>query len=300
MSVRAALVRVGMRWFMKRRGQHQTIEQARRRLVATERFIPRAPAAIKTATVDAGGVSAVRITTPGYERGCHVLYLHGGGYVAGSPSHYRHFTWRIAAVTRCAVLAIDYRLAPEHPFPAALEDAVAAYRWLFAGGADPRQSAIIGDSAGGGLALAMLLKLRDDGLPLPSAAVALSPWTDLALQGRSLQLNAKADPMLNVEDARLFAKHYLNGADPRDPYASPLYGDLFGLPPTLIQVGSDEILRDDAVRMTERLRAAGCEVELEIWPALPHVWHLFAPLLPEADQAIERIGRFVRRRALTI
>lgn len=296
LSVRAHMVRLGVRWFMKRRGRHQSIDQARQRLMATEGFIPKAPASTKTAIVDAGGVKAAQITTPAWYRGRHVLYLHGGGYVSGAPSTYRHFTWRIAAATRGAVLVVDYRLAPEHPFPAALEDAVAAYRWLLADGADPAHLAVIGDSAGGGLALATLLKLRDDGVPLPSAAVALSPWTDLALTSPSLRLNADADPMLNVDDAPLFAKHYLAGADARNPYASPLYGDPVGLPPTLIQVGSDEILRDDAVRMSERLRAAGCHVELEVWPRLPHVWHLFAPLLPEAGQAIERIGRFVQRR----
>jgi acetyl esterase/lipase len=194
------------------------------------------------------------------------------------------------------VLALDYRLAPEHPFPAALDDALAAYRWLLAEGADPRRIAVMGDSAGGGLAFSLLLRLRDQGAPLPAAAVALSAWTDLALTGASLRLNAAADPMLNAEDLPKLAACYLASADPRDPYASPLYGDATGLPPTLIQAGSDEILHDDSTRMADRLRAAGCEVELEIWPRMPHAWHLFAPVLPEARRAIERIGAFVRGR----
>jgi acetyl esterase/lipase len=243
--------------------------------------------------VDAGGVPGEFVATAASRRDRHVLFLHGGGYVTGSPALYRHFTWRIATAARAHVLAIDYRLAPEHPFPAALDDALAAYRWLVAGRADPQRTAVLGDSAGGGLALALLLKLRDDGLVLPAAAVALSPWTDLALTGASLSLNAKSDPMLNVADARLFAGCYLAEADARNPYASPLYGNPAGLPPTLIHVGSDEILHDDATRTAENLRSAGCPVQIEVWPRMPHGWHLFAPVLPEARTAIERIGAFV-------
>jgi monoterpene epsilon-lactone hydrolase len=216
-------------------------------------------------------------------------------YRLGAPSTYRHFTWRIASAAQARVLVIDYRLAPEHPFPAALEDTVSYYCWLLAEGADPRQIAVIGDSAGGGLALALLLKLRDSGLPLPAAAVVLSPWTDLALTGASLTLNAKLDAMVHAEDVSKFAADYLAGADPRHPYASPLYGDPTGLPPTLIQVGSEEILRDDAVRMAEMMQRANCQAELQIWTRMPHVWHLFAPILPEAREAIAEIGKFVQR-----
>jgi acetyl esterase/lipase len=193
------------------------------------------------------------------------------------------------------VLYFDYRLAPEHPFPAALEDAVAVYRWL-AGRFDPRRIAFMGDSAGGGLALATLYKLRDEGLALPAAAVAVSPWTDLALTGRSLQANAAADPMLNVANLPALANDYLCGADPRNHYASPLYGDAAGLPPTLIHVGSDEILRDDAIRMAEKLKAAGCDVEIEVWPRMPHAWHLFARIIPEGRRALARIGAFLQQR----
>ncbi len=243
--------------------------------------------------IDAGGVPGEVITTPASRPDRHVLFLHGGGYVTGSPALYRHFTWRIATAARARVLALDYRLAPEHPFPAALDDSVAAYLWLVGGMGDPRRTAVMGDSAGGGLALALLSRLRDDGLDLPAAAIALSPWTDLALAGASLSLNARSDPMLNAADARLFAECYLAGADPRHPYASPLYGNPAGLPPTLIHVGSDEILRDDAVRMAAALREAGCRVEIEVWRRMPHVWHLFAPVLPEAKQAIANIGAFV-------
>jgi epsilon-lactone hydrolase len=290
-SLRAELVRIGVRWFIKRR-RRPTVAAARRSIRAAARWVPRPPAGTEVQAVDAGGVPGELIATAASRLDRHVLFLHGGGYVTGSPALYRHFTWRIATATRARVLAIDYRLAPEHPFPAALDDARAAYRWLLAGRVDPQRTAVIGDSAGGGLALALLLKLRDDGLVLPGAAVALSPWTDLALTGASLSLSAKSDPMLNPADARLFAGCYLADTDPRNPYASPLYGNPAGLPPTLIHVGSDEILHDDAVRMAENLRAARCQVEIEVWPRMPHGWHLFAPVLPEARTAIARIGAF--------
>jgi acetyl esterase/lipase len=285
------LVRLGARWFIKRR-RHATVAAARQGIVAAARWTLSPPAGTAALTVDAGGVAGEFITTSASRPDRDVLFLHGGGYVAGSAAVYRHFTWRIATAARARVLAIDYRLAPEHPFPAALHDALVAYRWLVGGRADPRRTAVMGDSAGGGLALALLLRLRDDGLELPAAAIALSPWTDLALTGASLSSNEKSDPMLRAADAHLFAGCYLAGADPRNPYASPLYGDPAGLPPTLIHVGSDEILRDDAVRMAEILRAAGCRAEIEVWRRMPHVWHLFAPALPEARQAIANIGAF--------
>jgi monoterpene epsilon-lactone hydrolase len=264
-SLQAELVRLGARWFIKRHGrQKTTIAQMRRRVAAAERLVPGPSADTETIGVDAGGVRADRVTTPASEEDRHVLHLHGGGFITGSPPLYRHLTWRIASAARACVLSIDYRLAPEYPFPAALDDAVTAYHWLLAEGADPRRIAVMGDSAGGGLALSLLLRLRDQGIPLPAAAVALSPWTDLALTGPSLSLNASADPLVSAEQARRFVDYYLAGADPRTPYASPLYGKPEGLPPTIIQVGSDEVLRDDAVRMADRMRAAGCRVELEI------------------------------------
>jgi monoterpene epsilon-lactone hydrolase len=297
MSLRSEAVRLGLRMFVKRRNYRElSIEQHRQFASAAERLVPAPPAGTETLGIDAGGVKADVITTLASQRDRHVLFLHGGGFIIGSPALYRHVTWRIAEATRARVLAVDYRLAPEHPFPAALEDAISAYHWLLADGADPRQIAVMGDSAGGGLVFSLMLRLRDEGVVLPGAAVALSPWTDLALTGPSLRLNCVADPMLNAEDPPQFVEDYLAGADPRTPYVSPLYGDPAGLPPTFIQVGSDEVLRDDAVRMADRMRAAGCQVELEIWPRMPHVWHVFVPLIPEARRAIERIGSFVRRR----
>jgi acetyl esterase/lipase len=293
MSLRAELLRFGIRQFLKRGTHHLDIEIWRKDMRAMERFVPRPPRRSKTTEVRAGRLTFHRVTTEASRPERNVLYLHGGAYVSGAPSYYRHFIWRIADACKACVWALEYRLAPEHPFPAALEDAVAGYSWLAGNVPEKRDLFVMGDSAGGGLALCLLLKLRDDGAALPGAAVAMSPWTDLALTGPSLSSNAAADPMLNADDLPELARHYLAGADPRTPYASPLYGDPAGLPPVLIQVGSDEILRDDAVRMAEKLQGNDPRSRLEVWPRMPHVWQLFVPVLPEAHRAIAQIGDFI-------
>jgi epsilon-lactone hydrolase len=295
-SARAELLRFGLRLLKKRHAERKVaIAAVRRRLQHLERIVPRPPAGTQTTAIDAGGINAVRIAVRQARSDRCVLYFHGGAYAIGTATLCRDFTWRIGAATRAEVVYFDYRLAPEHPFPAAVEDAVTAYRWL-AERLDSRRIAFMGDSAGGGLALATLYKLRDQGLPLPGAAIAISPWTDLALSGRSLQSNAASDPMLITAHLHALANGYLAGADPRHPYASPLYGNAAGLPPTLIQVGSDEILYDDAVRMADRLRAAGCDVEIEVWRRMPHAWHLYARILPEGRRALARIGAFLEQR----
>ena len=297
MSLRAELVRLGLRVVVKRMsGPRSTVEGLRRRLALLGLLVPRPPRGTRVKRLHLDSVKAVSIATRQSLGDRHVLYLHGGGHVAGKPALYRDFTWRIAAAARARVIILDHRLAPEHPYPASLDDAVNAYRALIADGADPQHMAVMGESSGGGLMLAMLLKLRDEGTPLPAAAVALSPWTDLALTGHSMKLNARADPMIRSEEAPRLASQYLAGVDPRTPYASPLYGDPAGLPPTLIQVGSDEVLLDDSVRMAERMRAAGCEIELEIWPRMPHAWQVWARIMPEAREALARIGAFVQSR----
>jgi acetyl esterase/lipase len=288
-------VRLGLRRFVKGKPKHEpTLEEWRRRVADLSWLVPAPPRRTAVQRTDLDGVEAVAITTPEALAGRHILYLHGGGHVSGSPALYRDFIWRLAAATRARAFILDHRLAPEHPFPAALDDAIAAYRALLASGADPRRMAVLGESSGGGLGLGMLLKLRDEGAPLPAATVVLSPWTDLALTGHSLQANAEADPMLRSDQASRLAVYYLGGVDPRTPYASPLYGDPTGLPPTLFQVGSDEILLDDSVRMAERMRTAGCQIELEVWPRMPHAWQVWARMMPEARTAIERIGAFVQ------
>ncbi len=296
MSVRAEVVRLGLRWLMKPANRPDvTIVRRRQRIANFERWVPQPPARAKVIRDTLGGVAALRIIPPNAQRGRNILFLHGGGYVSGTPELYRQLTWWIARTAHAGVATIAYRLAPEHPFPAALDDAVAAWHGLLAEGADPRHAVLMGDSAGGGLALALALRLRDEVRPLPAAIVAMSPWTDLAVSGASVRGNAAADPMLDADDIGHLAGRYLAGADPRNPYASPLYGDPAGLPPTLIQVGGDEMLRDDSVRMAERMRAAGCTVELEVWPRMPHVWQAFAGMLPEARRAIARIGAFVEQ-----
>lgn len=296
MSWRAELLRLSLRATKSRGdGRNRPIATVRRRLRLIEPIVPRPPAGTRTSVISADGVDAIEIEVRQARPDRCILYFHGGGYMVGTAPLFRDFTWRVGVAARARVLFFHYRLAPEHPFPAAVEDATKVYRWL-ADRMDPARIAFVGDSAGGGLALATTHKLRDERLPLPGAVVALSPWTDLALTGPSLQSNAAADPMMNVTRLPGFANHYLAGADPRHPYASPLYGNASGLPPVLIHVGSDEILRDDSVRMADRLREAGGDVEIEVWPRMPHTWHLYARILPEGRQALERIGRFLQSR----
>ncbi len=295
MSVRAELLRFGLRHLFKGRDDERPqLAALRRSLERIKAIVPNPPTGTAARRVEVGGVPALRVTTPRSQDDRHVLYLHGGAYVYGSPSLYRDFIWRIVDATHSTAWCLEYRLAPEHPFPAALEDAAAAYRGLLARGADPGRITIMGDSAGGGLTFAALLRLRQSGTPMPAAVVTLSPWTDLTLSSASAERNAKVDPMISRGQARVFAALYLGGTDPRDPFASPVYGDPAGLPPSLIFVGSDEILHDDATQMASRLHRAGCHVELEVWPRMPHVWPLFARILPEGKRAIERIGGFVR------
>ena len=243
--------------------------------------------------VSAGGVPAEWIVSPETTGARVILYLHGGGYNLGSLHTHRARAARIGRASQARVLTIAYRLAPEHLFPAALEDAVRAYCWLLAEGVQPDQLALAGDSAGAGLAIATLVSLRYHGEPMPAAAVCLSPWVDLELAGHSLTANAAADPVLTRTALRAWAKNYLGGKDPRAPFASPLYADLHGLPPLLLQVGLEEILYDDAVRLAERALAAGVNVELEVSKNVFHGWHLFASKLPEAQQAISRLAKFI-------
>jgi acetyl esterase/lipase len=297
MSLRSELVRLALPWLVRRhRDRVATVAEARQRFAFFAGLAPAPPPDTERIWLDAGGARAIRVSTPVSAPDRLVLYLHGGAYVAGSPALYRDFIWRVATASRSRVVVPDYRLAPEHPFPAALDDAVNAYRWLLHGGASPQRIALMGDSAGGGLVLGALLRLRDEGAPLPGAAVALSPWTDLALTGESLRRNAGLDAIVDPAEMPRFAGYYLGGADPHTPYASPLYGDPTGLPPTLIQVSDEETLLDDSVRLAERMRAAGCDVSLEVWPRMPHVWQTWARVVPEARRALVRIGAFVQEK----
>jgi epsilon-lactone hydrolase len=247
--------------------------------------------------VTAGGVPAEWISTPGAAADRVVLYLHGGGYVLGSVNTHRDMIARLSRAANARVLALNYRLAPESPFPAAVEDGTAAYRWLLSQGVKPNRVVVAGDSAGGGLTVATLVSIRDAKMPSPAAGVCLSPWVDMEGTGESMTTKAKIDPMVQKEGLLGMAALYLGGKDPRSPLAAPLYADLKGLPPLLIHVGEAETLLDDATRLTERAKAAGVKVTLEVWPDMVHVWHLFASVLPEGQQAIEGIGKFVREHA---
>jgi monoterpene epsilon-lactone hydrolase len=226
-----------------------------------------------------------------------ILYIHGGGYLACSAATHRPITAGLARRTRRRVFAVEYRLAPEHRFPAALDDAVAAYRWLLAQGVAPRSLALAGDSAGGGLVLAALLRLREERLPLPDCAVCFSPWTDLAGTGRSLQSNDGRCAMLHPENITDFARAYLGAASPRHPYASPLFGDLGGLPPLLLQVASSEVLLDDACRVHDKVRAAGGVSRLDVVDGVFHAWQMLDGLMPEAGLALRQAAAFMNEPA---
>jgi len=252
------------------------------------------PRDVSITPVEVAGRPAEWVTAPGAGHGRTVLYLHGGGYVIGSLATHRDLASRVSRSSASRVLLLDYRLAPEHPFPAAVEDALAAFRWLLSQGRDPRCLAIAGDSAGGGLAMATLVGLRDAGDALPAAAVCLSPWADLALSGDSMQSRASADPAVDRATLQRWAGYYLAGAYPRQPLASPLYADLSGLPPVLLLVGTAEVLLDDTVRVAQRAAAAGVEVVCEQWPDLGHVFAAYATT-PEAADAAALIGTFLRK-----
>jgi epsilon-lactone hydrolase len=224
-----------------------------------------------------------------------ILYFHGGGFRLGSVSSHRELIARIAGASGYRVLAINYRLAPEHRFPAPLEDAIAAYGWMLDQGLRPDNIAFAGDSAGGTLALTAMLGLRQRGLPLPAAGVLMSPWTDLAATGETYVSRADADPIHQRPMIAALAKNYLGeGGDPRDPLVSPLYADLAGLPPLLIQVGDRETVLADSTMVADSARAAGVDVELQVWDGMIHVFQMFAEL-PEAHRAIASIAEFLKR-----
>lgn len=246
----------------------------------------------------ADGVAVEWVEAPGADPERVVLYLHGGGYVLGSVPSYRAFAGRISRAAAARVLLVDYRLAPEHRFPAAVDDAVAACQWLARREGGLARVVVAGDSAGGGLALAMMLKLRDLGHALPAAAVCISPSTDLAKTGASIRTRAHLDPMVSVPSTFAHAHRYLGDeGDPKHPLASPLYAQLHGLPPLLVMVGTHEILHDDSTRLAEKALTAGVDVTLEIAQDMVHIWPFFAAILPEGQQAIERIGVFIRAHA---
>ncbi len=249
---------------------------------------------ITVAPVDAGGVPAEWTSAPDSRTDAAILYLHGGGYVVGSLLSHRHMVSEIGRAARARTLALHYRLAPEHRFPAAVEDAVAGYRFLLAQGLRADRIAVAGDSAGGGLTVAALVAIRDAGLPQPACGWAISPWTDMEGVGDSITGNADRDPMVQKDTLLEMAGYYLGSADKRSPLAAPIYADLRGIAPLLIQVGSVETLLDDAIRLARVAGLADVSVDLQIWPEMVHVWHLFHPELKAGMRAIEAGGAYIR------
>ena len=277
----------------RERPENPTIEDSRAGFEKLARVVGGStPASVRQ--VDAGGVPSELVSAEGASSDTVTLYLHGGGYVIGSPRTHREFARRLSVASQAEVLVIDYRLAPEDPFPAPVEDAVSAYRWLLDEGYAPERLSIAGDSAGGGLTAATLVSIRDQGLPLPACGVCLSPWVDMEGLGDSMTTRADRDPMVQKEGLVAMAGVYLADADPRSPLAAPVYADLSGLPPLLIQVGGSETLFDDATRLDEKARAAGVETTFEEWEDMIHVWHIFAPMLDEGQAAIQRMAEFMR------
>ena len=246
--------------------------------------------------VSAGGVGGEWISPADTPLDKAILYFHGGGFRIGSVESHRDLIAQIARASGCRVLAINYRLAPEYRFPAALDDALTSYGWMLGQGLQPGSIAFAGDSAGGNLVLAAMLALRERGLPLPVAAMLMSPWTDLAATGTSYVSRAEADPIHQRPMILALAKNYLGGqGDPCDPLVSPLYADLAGLPPLLIQVGDRETVLDDSVMFADLARGAGVDVHLEVWDGMIHVFQMFGAELAEAHQAIASIAQFLNR-----
>lgn len=259
----------------------------------------RIPKTIALEKVDEGGVRGEWHRPANAAAKRTIFYLHGGGYVFGSAKSHRRLTFALAEESAANVFSLDYRLAPEHPFPAAVDDALAAWRWLAGQGCDPAQTVVAGDSAGGGLALALMIAGRDHGLPPPAAAVLYSPLTDLAVTGGSIAKNMKSEAMFMPGCIKGGVNHYLAGADPRTPLASPFYADLSGLPPAMIFASADEALLDDAVRVHEKLQAAGVPSTLVVEKGLAHIWPIYVGRFPEAMRTIRQSAAFISRRLET-
>ncbi len=292
MSMRARVISFVMRHTIKKQMSSFEDHLALRKQAGSA--TGRTPAEVHTQSVSANGVPAEWVRwREGVEDGA-ILYLHGGGYVFGSLDSHRNIAWRLARASGLSVLLVDYRLAPEHPYPAAVDDAFGAYQWLLDQQVANDRLVVAGDSAGGGLATALMLRLKTEGLRLPEAAVLLSPWADLTLSGASMSDNAAVDAMLSPEALSKFKTLYLGNTDPGAAYASPLYADLSGLPPVHVTVGSTEVLLSDAENLVTRINTCGGTAELSIWPKLPHVFPIFGDLIPESKQAIEEIAAFIR------
>lgn len=272
-----------------------SLEEARRVWDEFSESVPAYSSGVHIDELAEGGIRGEWVSHPGSDERHVLLHFHGGGFVIGRPKTYRNFNARIAEGAGARVFSVDYRLAPEHRYPAARDDCLAAYEWVLASGRDPSEVAFVGESAGGGLVLATLLAAKNRGLPLPASAVAISPWVDLTNTGESHRFNSEPDPMIEAGILDAWAKEYLGGADPKEPGASPLFGDVAGLPPMYLLVGSTERLLDDARRLFDRLSRAGVETSIDVGSEMPHNWPLFAYAIPEGEASLRKIGAFFRQ-----
>jgi monoterpene epsilon-lactone hydrolase len=251
------------------------------------------PAEVTVTAADLGGVPTAEITVDGVEPRHVVLYFHGGVYVMGDAALAAELASQVGRRAHAKAISVDYRLAPEHPYPAAVDDALTAYKALLDNGISPSDIAFAGESAGGGLAIATLLNARDHGLPLPAAALAMSPYADLTLAGTTMDAKREVDPLLSRDALQARVPDYTAGADAALGLISPIFADLSGLPPLIIQAGSHEVLLDDAVRLARAAATANVEVTLEITPGVPHVFQAYHPILDEASAALDRAGQFL-------
>jgi acetyl esterase/lipase len=254
------------------------------------------PAGVTWTDVDVDGIPAIWADTDGGATDRVLLYVHGGGYVIGAAEYYKNMCGHLAKAIGCRVLILDYRLAPEHPHPAPVEDGVRGFQWLRSQGFDANHIAIAGDSAGGGLTVTTMLSLRDQGLGQPAAGVPISPWGDLEGLGGTIATNADKDVLVSIEMLQAFAEMFLAGGDAKDPLAAPIYADYAGLAPLYIQVGGDETLLDDTVRIVAKAEEAGVDVSSEVFPEMQHVFQFGAGRMPEADDAVAKIGAYLRPR----
>jgi acetyl esterase/lipase len=294
-SLRSSVFRLFTKYYLRPKfSVDKTVEEHRKAFEKASR-LTFLPFGTKTELVSINGIKAEWVSVGNVSEEKIILYLHGGTYTFGSINTHRDIAARMSKYSGSKALVLDYRLAPEYPFPAAIEDSTNTFRWLIENGISPNNIAIAGDSAGGGLSLATMSILRDNGDPLPGAVVCFSPWIDLEGKGESNKANIGIDPLTNPEWWDYMAAFYVGNNDIKNPQISPIYADLKGFPPMLIQVGSDEVILDDSKRLAERALEAGVEVTLDIWEKMWHVWQLAGGLMPEGTMALQKAGEFIRK-----
>jgi epsilon-lactone hydrolase len=295
MSIRARVISFLMRRTIKKdlASIGDDVDVFREKMRGAGKLSPGIPGDVILTPLCISGVDCEWVSLQGSDVKRVLMYFHGGGYVFGGFDSHRDIAWRLAQATGARVLLVDYRLAPENPFPAAVEDATSCYRWLLDEGYEAGHIMMGGDSAGGGLTVATLVNVKNLGLVQPSAAVLMSPWVDLSASGESVEVNETTDPVLSAAALRSCAALYLGELDKKAPLASPLFADLSGLPPVLVQVGSTELLLSDAQRLVEKINQAGGTALLEVWPKMPHVFQVFAARIPEGKDAIRKLGDFL-------